>query len=160
MKIIEKNKILLGIIISSIILIGFLLRFLNFSSVITDNMVQLKGADAYFFTRQAQLINEFGDLPAIDQNICFPDGYANQREAILYPFLISALSGLGSIDSVTAYLSPILALIVSVFVLLILIELMPHKWNAILVGVGVISFTGIQYLARSYFGFGDRYSAR
>lgn len=157
MKIIEKNKILLGIIISSIILIGFLLRFLNFSSVITDNMVQLKGADAYFFTRQAQLINEFGDLPAIDQNICFPDGYANQREAILYPFLISALSGLGSIDSVTAYLSPILALIVSVFVLLILIELMPHKWNAILVGVGVISFTGIQYLARSYFGFGDRH---
>jgi len=157
MKIIEKNKILLGIIISSIILIGFLLRFLNFSSVVTDNMVQLKGADAYFFTRQAQLINEFGDLPAIDQNICFPDGYANQREAILYPFLISALSGLGSIDSVTAYLSPILALIVSVFVLLILIELMPHKWNAILVGVGVISFTGIQYLARSYFGFGDRH---
>ncbi len=157
MKIIEKNKILLGIIISSIILIGFLLRFLNFSSVMTDNMVQLKGADAYFFTRQAQLINEVGDLPAVDQNICFPDGYANQREAILYPFLISALSGLGSIDSVTAYLSPILALIVSVFVLLILIELMPHKWNAILVGVGVISFTGIQYLARSYFGFGDRH---
>ena len=157
MKTTKPNKILPVIIIASIILIGFLLRFLNFSSVMTDNMVQLKGADAYFFTRQAQLINEYGDLPEVDQNICFPDGYANQREAILYPFLISSLSGLGSIDSVTAYLSPVLALIVSVFVLLILIEIMPGKWNAILIGVGVISLTGIQYLARSYFGFGDRH---
>ncbi len=155
----KENKFVIGIIISLVILLGFFLRFLNYSSVITDNMVQLKGADAYFFTRQAQLINENGFLPEVDQNICFPDGYHNQKEAILYPFLLSGLSsmGFGTLDSVTAFLSPILALVVSVFVLLILMELIPKSWKAIYIGLGVISFTGIQYLARSYFGFGDRH---
>ena len=36
-------------------------------------------------------------------------------------------------------------------------ELIPKSWKAIYIGLGVISFTGIQYLARSYFGFGDRH---
>jgi asparagine N-glycosylation enzyme membrane subunit Stt3 len=153
-KIWDLPKVLL---LLGLILIGFLMRFLSFENVMTDNLVQLKGADAYFFARQASLISSQGDLPYLDENICYPDGYVNQREAILYPALLSFAGQFTSIETATAYLSPVLALLTTVVVVFMLLELFPGKYKAVLIGTSVISFTGIQYIARSYFGFGDRH---
>jgi len=153
-KIWDLPKILL---LLAIVLLGFLMRFLSFENVMTDNLVQLKGADAYFFARQASLITSQGDLPYLDENICYPEGYVNQREAILYPALLSLAGQFTSIETAIAYLSPILALFTSIVLVFILLELFPKSYKAVMIGAAVISFTGIQYIARSYFGFGDRH---
>lgn len=154
---IKDNRFTLLFIIPVIILLGFMIRFLPYSNVMTDNMVQLKGADAYFFTRQAELITETGGLPEIDPGLCYPDGYENQKEGSLYMYLLSFTSRFVDLDTATAYLSPILALLVSVVMVFILLEIFKKEEKAIITGTTVVALTGVQYIARSYFGFGDRH---
>lgn len=139
-----------------IIFLGVFLRMLPYSNVITDNTVQLKGADAYFFTRQAEDIRN-GGLPQTDPLLCYPQGFQYDRGAALYPLMLAGMGSVMPLDMATAVASPLLALVFMLLMFFLLRELLPDNDWAVLAGLAVASLTGIQFISRSYFGFGDRH---
>lgn len=153
----KNNNIIYAILVAVIMLLGLGLRMLPVNNVITDNTVQLKGADAYYFTRQAELIKETGTLPELDPNLCYPQGFSYDRGAALYPYLLAGMGTVMPLDLATAISSPLLALMFMIFIFLLLRELLPDNKFAVLVGLFVASVTGVQFISRSYFGFGDRH---
>jgi asparagine N-glycosylation enzyme membrane subunit Stt3 len=145
------------IVVLVILLAGVGLRFLTYKNVVTGSMVQLKGADAYYFVRQAQDIRS-GGLPARDPLVCYPDGFDYDRSAALYPYLLAGMGNFMPLELATAISSPLLALLTMVVVLFLLKELFPENDYAVIGGLAVMALTGIQYISRSYFGFGDRHA--
>lgn len=144
------------IAIAVIFLLSLVIRLLPLGNVLTDNTVQLKGADAYYFVRQAQNIQN-GGLPEVDPLLCYQDGIQYDQGAAFYPLLIAGLGYIMPVELVTAILSPILALGFLTILYFILKELLPKNDWAILTGLAVAGLTGIQFISRSYFGFGDRH---
>ena len=140
-----------------IIFIGIAFRFLPYNNVVTDNSIQLKGADAYFFTRQASEIKTLGYLPKVDPYLCFPAGFQYDQSAGLYPTTIALMSNFTSLEMATAISSPIFAGLFFIVILFFLKELFEDNDYAVLGGLLVASLTGIQFISRSYFGFGDRH---
>jgi len=125
--------------------------------VVTDNSVQLKGADAYFFTRQAEWIKNTGGLPIKDGLICFSDGLKYDQAAGLYPSVIASMSNFMSLEMATALSSPVFAGLFILLTFFLLREIFKKNDYAVLGGLSVVAFTGIQFISRSYFGFGDRH---
>jgi asparagine N-glycosylation enzyme membrane subunit Stt3 len=151
------NKIVYWIVIGIILLVGTGFRFMSYSNVVTDNTVQLKGADAYSFTRQAEWIKNTGQLPAEDNLMCFPDGIQYDKAAGLYPSVIAFMGNFMSLEMATAISSPIFAGLLLVVILFLLREVFKKNDYAVIGGLAVVAFTGIQFISRSYFGFGDRH---
>jgi len=140
-----------------IILVGFSFRFLSFNNVVTDNTVQLKGADAYFFAKQAVAIKTNGFLPKSDPLICFPEGFQYDQSAGLYSTVLAFMSNFMPVEFATAVSSPVFAGLLFVVMLFLLREIFKKNDYAVLGGLLVVSLTGIQFISRSYFGFGDRH---
>lgn len=115
------NKILYWVLFGFILVIAVGFRFLSYNSVITDNTVNLKGADAYFFTREAQLIRTNGSIPSTDSLICYPDGFKYDQSAGLYPVTLAFMGNFMPLEFATAISSPLFAglLFLVVFFLLI-----------------------------------------
>lgn len=149
-------KIAMLIAVTVILILSIGLRMLPLGNVITDNTVQLKGADAYYFVRQAQNMNA-GGLGETDPMLCYPAGFEYDKGAALYPVLLSIAGKVMPLEMATAIMSPLLALVFLVFVYLLLKELLPENDWAVLTGLAVAGMTGIQFISRSYFGFGDRH---
>jgi asparagine N-glycosylation enzyme membrane subunit Stt3 len=144
------------IIIAVVILASFILRFIPWSNVMTDTGVQLKGADAYYFVRQAENLNN-GGIPQSDPLFCAPNGLQTNEDNLLYSFLLSWGSKLLPLETVTAWSGPILGTLTVIAIFCVLKELFPENDYAVLTGTMIGGLTGIQFLARSYFGFGDRH---
>ncbi len=135
---------------------GLGLRLLPLKNVFTDSMVQLKGADAYFFTRQAEDIRN-GGLPLVDPLLCYDQGFVYDRGAALYPYILAGMGNFMPLDVATAISSPLFAVIFFVIMFFLLKELFPNNQRAIISGLVVACWTGIQFISRSYLGFGDRH---
>lgn len=151
------NKILYWVLFGFILVIAVGFRFLSYNSVITDNTVNLKGADAYFFTREAQLIRTNGSIPSTDSLICYPDGFKYDQSAGLYPVTLAFMGNFMPLEFATAISSPLFAGLLFLVVFFLLRELFKKNDYAVLGGLAVVSFMGIQFISRSYFGFGDRH---
>lgn len=150
------SKMVMIIATIAIFLLSIGLRMLPLGNVLTDNTVQLKGADAYYFVRQAQNIQN-GGLPANDPLLCYQDGLQYDQGASFYSVLLAGVGSVIPLELATAVLSPLLALAFLVIVYFLLKELLPENDWAVLTGLAVAGLTGIQFISRSYFGFGDRH---
>lgn len=151
------NKILYWVLFGFIFVLAVGFRFLSYNSVITDNTVNLKGADAYFFTRQADLIRTTGSIPETDGLICYPEGFKYDQSAGLYPVTLAFMGNFMPLEFATAVSSPIFAGLLFLVAFFLLRELFKKNDYAVLGGLAVIAFMGIQFISRSYFGFGDRH---
>jgi asparagine N-glycosylation enzyme membrane subunit Stt3 len=144
------------IIIATIILAGFALRFIPWVSVMTDNVIQLKGADAYYFVREAENIRN-GGIPTLDKMFCAQDGLVTEKNSLLYSQILATISNIVNLELATALSGPVFAALTVLCIVFILKELFPNNKLAIITGTAIASFTGLQFIARSYFGFGDRH---
>ena len=151
------NKTIYWLVAIIILIVGFGFRFMSYNSVVTDNSVQLKGADAYSFTRQAEWIKTTGSLPQRDNLMCFPEGLKFDQAAGLYPSVIAFMGNFMSLEMATAVSSPVFAGLLLLVIFFLLREVFKRNDYAVLGGLSVVAFTGIQFISRSYFGFGDRH---
>jgi asparagine N-glycosylation enzyme membrane subunit Stt3 len=144
------------LIISVIVFAGFLLRFIPWANVMTDNVVQLKGADAYYFVREAENIKN-GGIPTLDKMFCAPNGLITEKNSLLYSQILAYVSTIVDLELVTAWSGPVFAMLTVICIVFILKELFPRNYLANITGTAIASFTGLQFIARSYYGFGDRH---
>jgi len=161
----KKNKLLNAVnpnkikhfawIIAIVIFLGVATRFLTWPSVVTDNIFQLKGADAYYFVREAQNI-ENGGIPKLDPMFCAATGLQTDSNALLYSQIVAFFGHIAPIETITALSGPFFGGFTILFVFFIIRELFPDNDWAVVAGTAIASLTGIQFIARSYFGFGAR----
>lgn len=148
----------LKLIIGIIIVIGVALRFLTWNNVVMpDGTIQLKGADAYYFAQEARNVVETGEIPELDKMFCWPDGLVTDPGNLLYSYLLAGASKAMPLEMATALSGPFFSGLAALGIFLILKDLFPDNDFAVIVGTAIASFTGLQYIARSYFGFGDRH---
>lgn len=152
---IPKVAMIIATVLIFVLSIG--IRLLPLGNVITDNTVQLKGADAYYFVRQAQNIQN-GGLPEVDPLLCYQDGISYDQGSSFYSVLLALFGSIFPIEFVTAAITPLLALAFLVIIYFLIKELLPDNDWALLTGLAVAGLSGIQFISRSYFGFGDRHA--
>jgi len=144
------------ILIPAILFLGIALRFLTWNNVVVGNLIELKGSDAYYFVRQAENIKS-GGIPQFDPMFCYERGLQTDQYNLLYSYIIAFFGQFSSIELVTAFTGPILAGFTIFFIFLTLREIFKNNDLAVISGTAIASLTGIQFIARSYFGFGDRH---
>jgi asparagine N-glycosylation enzyme membrane subunit Stt3 len=143
---------------------AIIVRFIPYNEVITDNIVLLQSTDAYYFLQEAMLMKN-GQMLARDLNLCFPDGIENNFTSdFTYPWLLKSFSNIAPVDLVAAYSSPMFGLIGIIFIILTLREILSvsidssRKKIGLIAGTSVATLSGIQFIARTYFGYADRHA--
>lgn len=138
----------------------FLLRIINWNFIFTNGAISLAGADAYYFQLQADLWRDSGlNMQAENPSVCYPLGLQKETTGFGYQLGLALLNPIIPKDVAAAFSGPVLAALTALVIVLIGIELVgkDKKWYALMGGF-LFGLTGIQYWARSYFGYGDRHA--